>query len=114
MGINHTHEDAFIWNDYTVCEVVGRGFCSFFKNENLQDFYYTHCQSRTPEWRANRVCFKEDITFQCHFTTHFPFSVFGNISFLQHVGREPLFGEMRCGNKEGGDDHTKNIEKVRS
>ena len=30
------------------------------------------------------------------------------------VGREPLFGEMRRGNKEGGDDHTKNIEKARS
>jgi hypothetical protein len=31
-----------------VCEVVGRGFCSFLKNENLQDSYYTHCQSRRP------------------------------------------------------------------
>ena len=27
---------------------------------------------------------------------------------------EPLFGEMRSGNKEGGDDHTKNSEKARS
>ena len=44
-----SQRSKFIWNDYTVCEVVGRGFCSFFKNENLQDFYYTHRQSRTPE-----------------------------------------------------------------
>jgi hypothetical protein len=82
------------------------------KNENWQDVYYTPLKHGHPIDARIVSVLKKTLHSECHFTTHFPYSVFGNISFLQHVG--PLFGEMQRGNKEVGDDHTKNNEKARS